>query len=52
MFQSRDSSPSPSLTVSDTDASVDSGLSMSYCNFHLLCFDDIVYMFSFWRELF
>ena len=27
MFQSRDSSPSPSLTVSDTDASVDSGLS-------------------------
>ena len=27
MFQSRDSSPTPSLTVSDTDASVDSGLS-------------------------
>ena len=27
MFQSRDSSPSPSLTVSDMDASVDSGLS-------------------------
>ena len=27
MFQSRDSSPSPSLTVSDTDASVDSGIS-------------------------
>ncbi len=27
MFQSRDSSPTPSLTVSDTDASVESGLS-------------------------
>ena len=27
MFQSRDSSPSPSITLSETDASVDSGLS-------------------------